>query len=588
MRFFGLVRVLILSTLFWLLTIELLIYFNSTGFADLVEFVLKPYREKVRTYEVGLRSQRWNDDRIAKLLQKQVRIHCLVYMDPSDFELGPQKAVHVRNTWGRRCNHLTIVNQRDTSLLKAYLRIYEEFHGQFDWLLVVYLDSYVVMENLRRLLAHHSPAEEIFFEAQHDFYIYAHVGQVSTTDYIFSREALEQLATRNCLQDEIFLRECLKRMKRASSEGLQSFKVSEMVIPFTLRLNFWLWPCAFQAVYKNQSWESCFRGSILYPYCRDVQMHVLEFLLYHLRPFGHVNPLPELRSPTFPTTITHRPLSDRVARFMFRSVRIICLVLTWPKNYMSGVRGISQTWGTHCNRVVFYGSSSQTTPSGVEIVGLNISDSRSNLWGKTKAAFGHAYRNYGHEAEWFFKADDDTYAIMENMRQLLHSHSPETPIYFGSAFKLASRVYMSGGAGYVLSKRAVELLVKGAAKKCQPGNRGTEDFEMGKCLRILKVKAGDSRDLYGRHRFFSLSLEHFLIPSRDEEDFWLGKYLSHSAGTGMECCSTYSISMHNVSPYEMHFLEAILYKSRPFGIIADHPPLKVSRKKRLWREQYGL
>ncbi|XP_016954658.1 uncharacterized protein LOC108027652 [Drosophila biarmipes] len=588
MNLIGLFRLLILSFLFWLFLLELLIFSNSTTFTDLIEFIQKPYKETVENYDVGLRSQHWDDDQIASILREQVHVHCLVYMDRSDYKFGAQKAVHVKNTWGRRCNRLTFVNLRETTLLEAYRQIYVDFHKELDWLLVVYLDSYVIMENLRYLLAHHSPSQELYFRAQHAVYIYAHVGQVSTTDYIFSREALERLATRNCLQNEVFFRECLKRMRKAPREGLQSFNEPDEVIPYTLRSNFWLWPCTFRVVYENQTWESCFGGAILFPYCRATQMHVLEFLFYHLRPYGLVNPLAELRSSSLPMVIIHRPLNDRLARYMYRSVRIICLVISWPKKYMSAVKAVSETWGRHCNRVVYYGGSSRTTLDGVEIVGLNVSDTRSNLWGKTKAAFQHAYENYGQEADWFFKADDDTYAVLENMRQLLKPYSSDIPIYFGSPFKLASTLYMSGGAGYVLSKKAVKTFVLGAAKKCLPGDQGTEDYTMGKCLRILKVHAGDSRDVLGRQRFFSLSLEHFLIPNHDDENFWLKEYLYQVTGTGMECCSTYSISIHNVLPYQMHFLETILYKSRPYGLLAGHPPSRLLRKKPLWKQQYSL
>nr|AAL90165.1 AT24870p [Drosophila melanogaster] len=377
-------------------------------------------------------------------------------------------------------------------------------------------------------------------------------------------------------------------MRKGPSEWLLPFDVPDALIPYSLRTNFWHWPCSFRVVYHNQSWESCFGGAVLYPYCRTMQMYVLEFLLYHVRPYGHLTPLPELRSPNPLTNIASRPMNDQLAKLLYRSVRIICLVLTWPKKYMSGARAISETWGRHCNRVIYYGSFPGTTISGLEIVGLNASDTRSKLWGKTKAAFRHAYRNYGHEVDWFYKADDDTYAVMENMRKLLKPYSPSNPIYFGSPFKLGSTLYMSGGAGYVLSKSAVELLNLGAAENCQPGDQGTEDYVMGKCLSLLQVQAGDSRDLLGRQRFFSLSLEHFLIPNRDNEGFWLQEYLYQTTGTGLECCSTYSISIHNVSPYEMHFLETILYKRRPYGLLAGHAPPRRLSKNRLRKQQYNL
>ncbi|KAH8412937.1 hypothetical protein KR009_006884 [Drosophila setifemur] len=570
---------LILSTLGWLVILELFIFYQSHRFNLIHENIFKPYKEPIKTFDIGQRSQHWDDDRIARLLHDKVRVHCVVYLDRSDYELGPLKVQHAQNTWARRCNFLSIFKLWEITLLEAYRRIFEEYGQELDWLLVVYLDSYVVLENLRYMLAHYQPTEAVYFSAHHAFYIYAHVGQVPSTDYIFSREALAQLATRNCLKDDTFLKECLSRMKGGPSERLLPFNVADEVVPFTLRQNFWIWPCVHQFVYKNQSWESCFGRGVLYPYVSGIEMHLVEFFLYHLRSFGHVSSLPELRSENFPMSIVARPTNDRVARHMFQSVRILCLVLTWPKNYMRGMKAISETWGRHCNRLIFYGVSLKSNLAGVHTVDLNITDSYPHLWGKTKAAFRHAFEHYGDEIDWFYKADDDTYAIMENMRYLLQSHSPDTPIYFGSPFSPSTSVYMSGGAGYVLSREAVNIFVKRGIKKkrCRRSGLGTEDFEMGYCLGKLKVVAGESRDIYGRHRFFSLSLRHFLIPNFNDQSFWLQRYLHHEFSLGMECCSTYTISMHYISPQEMHFLETILYRARPYGIITGHPPLRTSR-----------
>ena len=93
-------------------------------------------------------------------------------------------------------------------------------------------------------------------------------------------------------------------------------------------------------------------------------------------------------------------------------------------------------------------------------VKLNVGEGRDNLWGKTKLAFRHVYQHHFEEYDWFVKADDDTYMIIENLRYLLKDHNSSHPIYFGRKFKpYVKQGWMSGGAGYVLSKEALRILV---------------------------------------------------------------------------------------------------------------------------------
>ena len=62
---------------------------------------------------------------------------------------------------------------------------------------------------------------------------------------------------------------------------------------------------------------------------------------------------------------------------------------------------------------------------------LDVEDGRHGLWDKVKLAFKYVYENHFDDFDWFLKADDDTFIIIENLKQLVSKYDTSEPIHLG-------------------------------------------------------------------------------------------------------------------------------------------------------------
>eukprot|EP00471_Norrisiella_sphaerica_P000130 CAMPEP_0184483376 /NCGR_PEP_ID=MMETSP0113_2-20130426/5027_1 /TAXON_ID=91329 /ORGANISM="Norrisiella sphaerica, Strain BC52" /LENGTH=687 /DNA_ID=CAMNT_0026863733 /DNA_START=153 /DNA_END=2216 /DNA_ORIENTATION=- len=249
------------------------------------------------------------------------------------------------------------------------------------------------------------------------------------------------------------------------------------------------------------------------------------------------------------------------------------------------------TWGAHAARLVLIVSESQIAkfPPDSELgeqhsqikdylysVPMKRPDGIKNgrhIWEKMWRGWKLVADKYRFEADWFVKADLDTYIAVENMRAFLHPLNPDEPYYFGHSlfhdWKRHNLVFNSGTC-YVLSRESVRRLAirlerieasRSFTYQCGDGDGAREDPHTAGCLRDVDVPASDSLDSEGKQRFLTFRPKDHLFamgvePGREATWFWMFKDTSKQL---LDCCSSYPISFHNFKSHPRAVYEPEAY-----------------------------
>ncbi|VDN09403.1 unnamed protein product [Dibothriocephalus latus] len=191
------------------------------------------------------------------------------------------------------------------------------------------------------------------------------------------------------------------------------------------------------------------------------------------------------KTPKFPPVIMTAPNAVNVSR-PFPNPRILCYVNTIPATYLTKAQHVNRTWARRCTKVLFFSSKAEDT---IPVINLNLTkpESRMHLWSKMRKIVRYVYQ-YRNDYDYFYKADDDTYLFAENLADELSRRNPDKPFMMGHRFRRFQKEgYFSGGAGYVLSRGALKLLVERAIDKhpaCPKYDEDKEDVKICKKLCI--------------------------------------------------------------------------------------------------------
>lgn len=135
--------------------------------------------------------------------------------------------------------------------------------------------------------------------------------------------------------------------------------------------------------------------------------------------------------------------------------------------------------------------------------------------------------------------------------------------------------YFSGGSGYVLSRKAVQVFVDKLLTNdslCSTStDEGAEDWQITTCLDQADIYAGDSRDLVQRERFLPFDPERHLF-GYPKPSFWYWQRKYYWSDDGLDCCSNYTAAFHYIDAKYMYTLYYLTYLLKTYGIQTRFAP----------------
>lgn len=245
------------------------------------------------------------------------------------------------------------------------------------------------------------------------------------------------------------------------------------------------------------------------------------------------------------------------SQFLYDKVKLMCVLLVRKRKNAAAA---NQTWAQHCNEKTFiYLQSEKVQKTKLPIRQTKLESSWHLLC--------DAIRGMNITFHWALFLNDDTFALPENVRRMVASLDYNEGHYLGHAITFWGTDYNVAQAGYILSRKSIELLRErfNSTAECVAGGRfwKQEDYYLGKHLASLGVHPKDTRDAHGLTTFHGHTLAQLLTPG-SLPSLAFSNYYARSLYPATECCSTYAVTFQSVEADKMHTNHYLLYQLQVF------------------------
>ncbi|WKY10570.1 hypothetical protein Q1695_002716 [Nippostrongylus brasiliensis] len=276
-----------------------------------------------------------------------------------------------------------------------------------------------------------------------------------------------------------------------------------------------------------------------------------------------------------PITHYNRESDPQLLKFIYtssaaqrlpRSGQLFCWVQTSKMYHDTRALAINETWLSRCDHgQLFTGDFFPSNDIPYSTVFAGIPDSYYNLFFKSRYAFFYIYHYISKDFDWYMKADDDTYVIVEHLKEYLSKLDPNKPYYLGYTLKpYLKNGYNAGGAGYVLSKAALKIFNEFLySNETLCPDDIYEDVGIGRCLANVGIYPHDTRNSRGQNRFNTYTPNDVFHATKNDP-----AWTFYKEKTGYDAFANDFISFHHLTPDEIRLFDILLYRKQVMLLLA--------------------